>query len=56
MDVVAVFSGDFPELCAVPVFRVALVVAVHHAAETLPLHRHTQPHAQPSGRQRPRPG
>lgn len=49
-------SGQFQELCAVGVLPVASGVAVCHAAETLPLHRNTEPHAQPAGRQRLSPG
>lgn len=46
-----VFSGEFPELCAVLVLPVARGVVVHNAAEALPLHWHAQPNAQPSGQQ-----
>lgn len=50
------FSCMFLELCAVLALPVAPAVVVHHAAETLPLHWHTRPNAQPAGQQWSWPG
>lgn len=42
-------SGEFQELCFVPVLPVAPRVAVHNAAEALLLHWNAQPHPQQAG-------